>query len=310
MNLFHRKIYTNAIIALILSFLVLSCSSDNKEHDAATEAGTAVTVINPVRANLTQYLNLNATTIFLNKETVRATFQGFIKKINKNIGDNVEVGDTLFVIKTRESYASDSLSVLIGDDLFKGGIAITSQVKGILTELDYHNGDYVNDGEQLAIISKPSSLFINLNVPYQYTERIKVNSECEIILPDGNKLTATVTKIIPSVDLNSQTQRYLLKLNKQANVPENLNVNAKIPINIVKDVLAVKRSAVLANETMTKFWLMKLIDDTTAVKVNIQRGIETDSLVQIVKPNFDMNTKIVDNGAYGLADTAKVVIVK
>ena len=310
MNLFHRKKYVNGIIALILSFLFLSCSSENKLPDAATEAGTAVTVINPVKANLTQYLNLNATTIFLNKETVRATFQGFIEKINKNIGDNVEVGDTLFLIKTRESYASDSLSVLIGDDLFKGGIAITSQVKGILTELDYHNGDYVNDGEQLAIISKPSSLFLNLNVPYQYTERIKVNSECEIILPDGNKLTATVTKIIPSVDLNSQTQRYLLKLNKQANVPENLNVNAKIPINIVKDVLAVKRSAVLANETMTKFWLMKLIDDTTAVKVNIQKGIETDSLVQIVKPNFDMNTRIVDIGAYGLADTAKVAIVK
>jgi uncharacterized NAD(P)/FAD-binding protein YdhS len=66
----------------------------------------------------------------------------------------------------------------------------------------------------------------------------------------------------------------------------------------------------LANETQTDFWVMKLINDTTAIKVPVQKGIETKNQVEILSPKFGPADKIVVTGNYGLADTAKVKIVK
>jgi uncharacterized NAD(P)/FAD-binding protein YdhS len=70
------------------------------------------------------------------------------------------------------------------------------------------------------------------------------------------------------------------------------------------------KSAVLANETQTEFWVMKLINDTLAVKVPVTKGIETTDRIEIISPQFAAQDRIVITGNYGLSDTAKVKIVK
>lgn len=166
----HYKIKLKSIIkyfTTISLIFFISCTSESKDTPLPSESGTTVKITNPIRTNLTEYINLNANTIFLNKEIIRSTFQGFIEKIYKNIGDVVKIGDPIFLIRTKESSASDSLHIGIGNKIFKGTITIKVQANGILTSLNYNTGDYVSEGEQLAIISNPSSLRINLNVPYQ-----------------------------------------------------------------------------------------------------------------------------------------------
>ncbi len=66
----------------------------------------------------------------------------------------------------------------------------------------------------------------------------------------------------------------------------------------------------MSNETLDKFWIMKLIDDTTAVRNDITKGIENDNFVQVLKPELNMTDRIISDGAYGLPDTAKVVLGK
>jgi uncharacterized NAD(P)/FAD-binding protein YdhS len=51
---------------------------------------------------------------------------------------------------------------------------------------------------------------------------------------------------------------------------------------------------------------MKMINDSTAVKVPVKKGIETSDKVEILSPEFSPQDKILLNGNYGLADTAKV----
>jgi hypothetical protein len=58
------------------------------------------------------------------------------------------------------------------------------------------------------------------------------------------------------------------------------------------------------------FWIMKLINDSTAVRENIHKGIETDSLVQILSPRLNKSDRVISSGAYGLPDTSKIEIVK
>jgi hypothetical protein len=294
---------------LTLVFFI-SCSSDNKNDSLPFESGTPVKITSPLKTNLTEYISFNANTTFLNKEIVRSTFQGFIEKIYKNIGDPVNIGDSLFLIRTKESAATDSLQIKIGNKVFKGSIIIKVQVNGILTFLNYNKGDYVSEGEQLAIISNPSSLRINLNVPYQYVQKINNHSACMVLLPNGKSVKANIEKVLPSVDPTSQTQTFILKLDGNDILPENLNVNVKIPLSFVKEALTLPKSGVLSNETLEKFWVMKLINDSTAVRVDIQKGIENDSLIQILKPQFNLNDRIIIDGGYGLPDTASVMITQ
>jgi multidrug efflux pump subunit AcrA (membrane-fusion protein) len=147
-------------------------------------------------------------------------------------------------------------------------------------------------------------------VPYQYVSKINHRSVCTVLLPNGKSVKANIEKVLPSVDPASQTQTFILKLDKGDILPENLNVNVKIPLSYIKGTLTLPKSAVMSNETLEKFWVMKLINDSTAVRIDIQKGIENDSLIQILDPQLNLNDQIIVDGAYGLPDTASVVITQ
>ena len=68
------------------------------------------------------------------------------------------------------------------------------------------------------------------------------------------------------------------------------------------------KGAVLANETQSEFWVMKLINDTMAVKVDIKKGLENSEKVEITSPSFLKTDRFLMTGNYGLPDTAIVKI--
>lgn len=297
------------IVLTIFVIMLFSCGTKNGDPQVET-VGTPVQITSPKKTILIEYITLNANTFFLKKEIVRATFQGFIEKIYKNLGDKISAGDLLLEIKTKESSADNSLQLPIGNKTFSGIIKVYAKSEGVLTELNYNTGDFVSDGEQIIVISNPSSLRINLNVPYQYTSRINLNTTCDVYLPNGKSIKASIQKIIPKVDPAAQTQTYILNINHLESLPENLNVNARIPLRSIKDAIVLPKTAVMSNETLDQFWIMKLINDQTAVRVDIKKGIENDSLVQILTPQLNLTDRIVTDGAFGMSDTSKIVIGK
>jgi len=298
---------SNLIILPVWIVIFFSCSPEHNEL-AERFAGAPVQVTSPERRDMISSIDLNANTIFLKKEIVRATFPGFIEQINKNIGDKIRKGDLLLQIRTKESAANDSLT--LEPEIFPGAIPVRARSDGVLTSLNYHTGDFISEGEEIAIISNPSALYITLNVPYQYVAGTRTHTRCQIILPDGNKAYATIEKQIPSVDPVSQTQTFLLRLVASIDLPENLNVTARLPLKHNKNALVLPAHAILSNETEDVFWIMKLIDDSTAVRVDIQKGIENDSLVQIIEPELDLSDRVISEGAYGLPDTASISLIR
>jgi multidrug efflux pump subunit AcrA (membrane-fusion protein) len=297
-------------IFLILSLLFITLSSCSKKDSEETETplkGVEVTVGNPVTTKMNEYLDLNANTFFLSQEIVRATFPGFILKTSKNLGDHIKKGDLLFSIKTKEASASDSIYL---ENQFNGMVNIYARTNGILTELTYQTGDYVTESDRLALIVDPSSLRILLNVPFQYSKNISVSVSYPIKLSDNKKFSAKVVKKLPSIDAVSQTQSFILEPNTPINVPANLNLIVNIPLNNFVNAVALPRSAVITNETESEFWIMKIINDSTAVKLNIKKGIESDSLVQIKEPVLSSTDRFVTEGAYGMPDTVNILIKK
>jgi hypothetical protein len=53
-----------------------------------------------------------------------------------------------------------------------------------------------------------------------------------------------------------------------------------------------------------------MIDSSTAVKLPVTKGIETNGRIEIISPPLGPQDKILLNGNYGLPDTAKVKIVQ
>jgi hypothetical protein len=55
---------------------------------------------------------------------------------------------------------------------------------------------------------------------------------------------------------------------------------------------------------------MKLLNDSTAIKIIVSKGFENNEEVEIINPVFLPSDRIVLTGNYGLPDTARVTIIK
>jgi len=295
----RQNYLTGLITILLLTSLIISCTSKEEEKEA--EKGfSPITVTAPRSTGMNSVIQLNANTMFLKKEAVRSPFAGYIQKELKNVGDNVSEGDALFLVQTKEANAIGS-----GD---KGAIPIKAKSNGVVTQVNFHTGDYIAEGEQLASVSNPASLAIVLNVPYQNLKDIKIGAGCTLCLPDGKNIQGKISKSLPSMDAASQTQSFLIDTANPGKLPENLNLTVLVSASYISGAIAVPRKSVLSNETLDEFWVMRLLNDSTAVKIGVKKGIENDSLIQIVSPKLSISDKIVLDGGYGLADTAKVII--
>jgi hypothetical protein len=91
-----------------------------------------------------------------------------------------------------------------------------------------------------------------------------------------------------------------------------VNLVAKVKVEKVSksNTISLPKPAVLSDEMQKDFWVMKVIDSNTAVKVPIIRGIETTDRVEVISPQFSSDDKFILTGNFGLPDTAKIKIVK
>jgi multidrug efflux pump subunit AcrA (membrane-fusion protein) len=297
-----------------LSLLLFACKSNDKaadDDDAKVASQTPVTVTTVIDSTLTDYIDLNATSVTLQKNYVKSNANGYIHEANAQLGRNVGKGEVLFTIKTKEAQSiGNSINVLDTSFKFSGVNRIKASAPGYISQLSHQKGDYVADGEQLAIISDRSSFVFLMQLPYELKQYVKTGQNVGLTLPGGAKIQGTVSSFMPTVDTVAQTQGVVIKFNSTQQIPENLVAKARIVKSAKTNTISLPKSAILANETQTEFWVMKLINPTTAIKVPVKEGIESGGRVEILSPKFSPQDKIVITGNYGLPDTAKVKIVE
>ncbi|HLO58176.1 MAG TPA: efflux RND transporter periplasmic adaptor subunit [Bacteroidales bacterium] len=302
----------HCLLILIPALFVFSCKPANEQaEEKATETVTPVTVTGISSGALADTVLLNATSKFLVKTNVNASVTGYLGSMNLVPGQKVAKGQTLFHIRSKESVSvGNVISKLDTSFHFNGILEVRSPANGFITEIAHQQGDYVQEGESLAVISDASSLAFLLQLPYELTPLIERNRNINLVLPDGKKLTGFLDSSMPFLDEASQTQNYIIRLSDRISLPENLIATVFFMKQVKNNSVTLPREAVLTNEQQSSFWIMKLTDDSTAVKVYVQKGIETPSRVEILSPLLNKNDRIVLNGNYGLPDTAKVSVEK
>jgi multidrug efflux pump subunit AcrA (membrane-fusion protein) len=279
------------------------------EAKDSIEEGTPVTVITIDHSGLNDYIELNAVSAFLQKSYVKAVANGYLQSADVYPGKYVQEGQTLFTLQTKEARSiGNSIKVLDSSLKFSGVTTIKASEHGYITQLNHQSGDYVQDGEQLAVISDRSSFVFLLNLPYELRPYVLGKRSVELLLPDGTKLNGAIGPVMPTVDSASQTQNVVIRVATSAAIPENLIAKVRVLKTVRPNTQSLPKDAVLTDETESNFWVMKLMDSSTAVKVPVKKGIETRDKVEILSPQFAKDDKILVTGNYGLPDTAKVKV--
>jgi multidrug efflux pump subunit AcrA (membrane-fusion protein) len=296
------------IFFLISGVSCMSRKTDSEEQTIAVQVPVTVTGIS--EEPLEEYIDLIATSTFLLKNYLKANATGYLQSAPIQPGQFVKGGQALFTIKTKEAeILGNTVNNLDSSFKFSGTNVIRTGTGGFISQINHQSGDYVQDGEQLAVINDATSFVFLMELPYELRSFVKLGARLEVSLPDGEKIPGQVTSLMPTVESVSQTQNIVIKVNPDHTIPENLVSKVRIPKIVRNQAVSLPRSAVLADETQTNFWVMKMIDSVTAVKIPIKKGIETRERIEILSPVFSTKDKILLSGNYGLPDTARVRII-
>ncbi len=299
------------LILLIALIATLNSCKNKSEDEEKLDVSVPVTLTSINTSGISSDTDLNATATYVVKTIIKANATGYLNSVNVASNDYVTAGKVLFTLKTRESKVLGNTVNKIDPSLnFGGPIAVKASSSGYISSVNARQGDYVQDGDVLATVSDSNSFGLVLSLPYALKKYVAIGNVFQAILPDGTIRKATVQKFMASVDATSQTQNVLLKIDGKQDIPENLIIKVRIPKKSNGNAITLPKAAILSNETETEFWIMKMINKNTAVKVPITKGIEADDKIEVLSPALSSKDQIVLTGNYGVADTIKVKVVK
>jgi biotin carboxyl carrier protein len=290
--------------------LMSGCGSSGAKVEEVIEAKTPVTVISPERKSMSEILEFPAVSAYLRKNIIRSATTGRVETCDIVPGDPVKKGQLLFTVKTLEASALQETQQADTNLVFKGLVRIFSPDDGLISSLTHQKSDFVQEGDELAVLSDQNSLVFNLEVPFELRKFIELNRTCLLRLPDSTLIKGVISGRLPEMNAGSQTISYIVKPAVSGHLPQNLIAEAILNKSLKSNVQVLPRAALLGNETQTEFWIMEAVNDSTAVKVTVKKGIENYAEVEIIDPQFQPGVKILLTGNYGLPDTAAIIIQK
>jgi multidrug efflux pump subunit AcrA (membrane-fusion protein) len=304
--MYYKKHFIGGFALLMI--IQAACTSAPPAADETVTSIPVVSVSTPVMHSFVNSITFTGVTQYQQKAVIRAGIAGYIHHRGWKTGDIVKAGGIYCTITSKEQQALKHLDQTGVLDQFKAPIPVVAGTGGIITAVNYQNGDYVAEGDILATLTQQSSLVVLVNVPVEYLDQVKAGTPCTVLLPDGRKLNTHLQSGLPAADPAVQTQSFIVSI-AATNLPEGANLKVNIPLSSPDQGMAVPVNAVQTDETQEHFWVFKLGKDSKAYKVNVKAGaISPDSLQEIQTDKIGMNDRVIVEGSYGLADSSRVKV--
>ena len=297
-------------IIIPFAFGISACGRPAAVEDIPAKAKVSVQVVGLRNGIVKDELTLFANTLYLKRNVVTSPIPAFINRVFIKLGDPVKQGQLLYQLETKEHRALGSSAIISGSTSATFGlIVVRCPASGMISTLDKQQvGDYVMEGGPLCTIAESSALAFAVNVPFEFSVFAKAGKKCSLLLPDNSLHAATFTTPLTTMNALSQTQTVLAKADVPIFLPENLIVKVIVDKNTGKPQQVLPKACILSDEMLEKFWVMELVNDTTAVKVEVQLGNRNRESVEVLKPTFRPDARFLISGNYGLPDTAFVKV--
>lgn len=294
--------YQIILLSLIVSLSGCGQREASNGNIREEEPKTAVTLTHAAFGRIEKEIIFSATTVYQNKSVVGAPIPAFITEALVRPGSRVKAGETLYRIESKEQHALGNGSHAV--------IPIKAERDGIVLDVQQQAGSYVTEGTVLCSVAEIESLVFEIHVPYEQQRYAHSGSKCMLELPDGTRLAATVHTSLATMNTVSQSERVIARA-KAPFLPECMNVKAVFSVSdSSSERMILPKSTVQSNETLTEYWVMKLADDSTAVRVPVAIGNSNASEIEIESDALSPQDRIILTGGYGLEDGAKVVVTK
>ena len=295
-----KKLFT----IILLFFLIIGCNSEKKKH-VSKKLRIEAEVTSMKYGHIPDYLRFLGKVVYLNKNSLISPIDGYITKLYFHEGDYVKKEQIICEIQTPEGYLVKNIDSIINKKI--GIIKVIAPTNGQIVDMKItSNGIYVNKGKILCRLFSQDNIKIQVNVPFEYKKWAKIGNKCEIILPDGSIITGSFSNVLPQVDNATQTLKVLANINTKKFLPENMIVTVLIDKNKKQNTQILPNSCLQTDVLMKKFWVMRLINDSTAVQTYVKVGTQNKKEVEIISPQFSPDDKFISVGSYGLEDTVLI----
>ncbi|EFK36130.1 MULTISPECIES: efflux RND transporter periplasmic adaptor subunit [Chryseobacterium] len=298
-----------SIIPILSVVLILHGCVQKKTDEEKIRAKSLVSLTSMRKGTMAHIEPLPSIAQYLRHTTVETPIAGTIKFVKINFNDRVHKGQLLYTIETKERRALGNLGSDIPLDKNYGLVNVYAPMDGVVTSLPQSQpGIFVPEAAVLCDITDEKSLYFQVNIPYEYNRYIAENTSGKIILPDGTAFNARLQTPVIQAITGLQTIPYMAKLDNAHYIPSGTIAKFEMVLYKNKEALLLPKKAVLSDELMEKFWVMKLVNDSLAIKVSIQLGDQDSEMIEIKNPKFTGEDRILVSGNYGLGDSALVSI--
>jgi multidrug efflux pump subunit AcrA (membrane-fusion protein) len=292
----------------VLSLTIFACTPKQQATEAEVSPKTDVRICSPISNNAERLLSFQAVTRYMQSNDIRSQITGIITQVNCSVASDIHTNQALFIIEPQEAAALKKMK--FNKQILPGlSDTVYAHISGQISKLNVQLGDFVQIGDVLASCIRGNSMRIIAYIPVEQVSEIEKLKECMVILPDGSSIEGRISAKLPVADSNDQTQSYVIDTKKAVSLSENINLSVRFTSEQIQDAMFVPESAVLGNEEQTNFWVMKLINDSTGIKVSVEKGMKQDSLVQIIGAGLTINDRVISEGGYGLADSARIHVI-
>jgi len=295
------------VLLTFLTIFVVGCVSKQPAQEVAVSPKTDVKVSSPVVRSANRLVSYQGVTRYMQSNDIRTQVTGIITQINCSVAGSIKTNQALFTIQPQEAAAlqkskfSSQIMAGFSDTVF-------AHLSGQIKSLNVQVGDFVQAGEVLASCVRTNSMRIIVYIPVEQELAVEKMKDCLVTLPDGTSIEGRVAGKLTAAESQNQTQAYIIEPKKPITLAENINIKVQFTAEQIQNAVFVPESAVLGNEEQTRFWVMKLMNDSICLKVAVEKGLKTDSLVQLIGSNLTISDLVVSEGAYGLPDSARVQV--
>jgi len=290
-------------LVIVFSATLGACAPQQQSSEKTAKSD--VKISSPIICPANRQICFQCITRYMQTNDIRSQITGTITQVNCTVAGNITVNQSLFTIQPQEAAALQKSK--FHNPILNGlSDTVFSHQNGQLKNLNVQIGDFVQAGDILASCIRTNSMRVIAYIPVEQVSKIEKIKDCLVFLPDGSTVNGQISGKLPTAETQDQTVAYIVDIKTAISLAENINLTVQFNTEQIQNAVFVPGSAVLGNEEQTCFWIMKLVNDSTCIKVPIEKGIKKDSLIQLIGSNLTINDRIISEGGYGLPDSARI----
>ncbi len=348
LNLKLMSLFSASIIMAV--FFLTGCGSKSEENKATANVEVKPVSVNAEvvkNGSISQEKTFSGTLEGIEQASIISKISERITDIKFNVNSYVKKGDVIFeldksgatsnylqsqanFINTQKDYermkalleegaiaqqrldqAKTSYEVAKANfDASKSTVELTTPINGIITDIRYNVGDWVNPGSELGVVANVNEMVIKFFVSETEMVKIKMGDEVTIYseFDKDNKVKGKVFEISRSASSDARAFQIKAKFKNLKNTPfkPGMFVSLNLVLNSQKNVLTIPTPAITFVNNKNIVYRIK---DDMALPVEVKIGISNQNNTEVTEGLNEGDT-IITLGMNNLKDSSKVSIVK